>query len=149
MSLDLTEAQESVRWMIEEMKWSGIYTVRNVAIALSLEASELLQELQWKSDEEIAQYIAQPGAANRLKGEMADVTINLIALSDLLGLDLNMETAAKCHLVASRLRAIRGFEKGMARTSLRCTHCSNEMRVGWQYCADCGTRIPKEVVENG
>lgn len=54
-------------------------TPRNIAISLSLEAAEVLEHFQWTDN-----------AADRdeLAGELADVTLYLLQLSSVLGIDL-------------------------------------------------------------
>lgn len=57
-------------------------TPRNIAISLALEASEVLEHFQWSE---------QSKDPEELSGELADVTLYLLQLSSILGIDL--ETA--------------------------------------------------------
>jgi dCTP diphosphatase len=66
--------------------WGQFHTPKNLAMALSVEAAELLECFQWLTPEQSA----RPGAAERraIEEEMADVLLYLLRLSDVLGVDL-------------------------------------------------------------
>jgi NTP pyrophosphatase (non-canonical NTP hydrolase) len=53
--------------------------LRNLAISLNLEASEVLEHFQWSD---------QPINSDELAGELADVALYLMQLSSLAGIDL-------------------------------------------------------------
>jgi NTP pyrophosphatase (non-canonical NTP hydrolase) len=54
-------------------------TPRNIAISLSLEANEVLEHFQWKE---------QTDDMEELAGELADVTLYLLQLAQITGIDL-------------------------------------------------------------
>lgn len=63
--------------------WTQFHNPKDLAISISLEASELLGVFQWSgSDLEVT------GKANRVREELADVTIYCIYMADVLGIDL-------------------------------------------------------------
>lgn len=68
----------------EDRNWGQFHNPKDLAISLSLEASELLENFQWKSSEET---VATKGQA--LADELADVLIYAFFLAE--SLDLNME----------------------------------------------------------
>ena len=57
-----------------------------------LNAGELVAELQWLTAEEAERVMADPEAAARMQSELGDVTIYLVRLADVLGVEL-VETA--------------------------------------------------------
>ena len=61
-------------------------TPRNIAISLSLEANEVLEHYQWKD---------QTGDVDELAGELADVTLYLLQLAQITGIDLEKAVRAK------------------------------------------------------
>ncbi|RFU69996.1 nucleotide pyrophosphohydrolase [Bacillus sp. V59.32b] len=67
----------------DERNWGQFHTPKDLAISLSLEASELLENFQWKNNEE-----AVKDNLENIKDELADVVIYAILMSDKLGLDL-------------------------------------------------------------
>lgn len=61
-------------------------TPRNIAISLSLEAAEVLEHFQWAETAQNSQELA---------GELADVTLYLLQLARLTGIDLEQAVLAK------------------------------------------------------
>ncbi len=65
-------------------------------MALAGEAGELLAELQWLTDEEVRQRLADDAPARaRIEDEVADVYSYLIRFADVCGIDLDAATRAK------------------------------------------------------
>jgi NTP pyrophosphatase (non-canonical NTP hydrolase) len=75
--------------------WERFHNPRNLAVALSVEAAELLEVFQWLSDEEAAAIMDEPERALAIRDECADVLIYLVRLADVLGLDLIAAANAK------------------------------------------------------
>jgi NTP pyrophosphatase (non-canonical NTP hydrolase) len=75
--------------------WERFHNPRNLAVALSVEAAELLEVFQWLSDEEAAAVMDEPERALAIRDECADVLIYLVRLADVLGLDLIAAANAK------------------------------------------------------
>lgn len=61
-------------------------TPRNIAISLSLEANEVLEHFQWKE---------QADDPDELAGELADVTLYLLQLAQITGIDLEKAVLTK------------------------------------------------------
>ena len=68
-------------------------TPRSLAISLSLEASEILEHFQWGE---------QPQDRLELAGELADVTLYLLQLASVSGIDLERAILKKLETNASR-----------------------------------------------
>jgi NTP pyrophosphatase (non-canonical NTP hydrolase) len=86
MSQDLLQLQARVRQFARERDWEQFHSPRNLATALSVEASELLEHFQWMRAEDGAG--VPQGRQSAVEEEMADVFIYLLRLSDVLGVDL-------------------------------------------------------------
>jgi NTP pyrophosphatase (non-canonical NTP hydrolase) len=82
--------------------WEQFHTPKNLAMARAGEAGELLGELQWLTAGEAAPVMEHPKAAARMRSELAYVTIYLVRLADLLGVDLI--EAARTKLAESERR---------------------------------------------
>jgi NTP pyrophosphatase (non-canonical NTP hydrolase) len=83
---DLAEIREIMRQFVSERDWDQFHTPKNLATALSVEASELLEPFQWlvsgdKSELDEAKLTA-------IRHEMADVLVYLVRLADKLDVDL-------------------------------------------------------------
>ncbi len=82
---DLEHLRQRLRAFAEARQWQGFHTPKNLAMALSVEASELLEIFQWLTPEQSqALTPAQQAAA---QDEVADVLLYLVRLSDELGID--------------------------------------------------------------
>ncbi|MDI2031379.1 nucleotide pyrophosphohydrolase [Saccharopolyspora sp. TS4A08] len=75
--------------------WEQYHTPKNLAMALSGEAGELVAELQWLSDDETKAGLAEGPLKERLADEAADVMLNLVRLTDMCGIDLIEAANAK------------------------------------------------------
>lgn len=67
----------------DEREWRQFHNEKDLAISVSLEASELLELFQWKTNEEVIQTKSE-----ELKEEIADVVIYAYMLADNLGFDM-------------------------------------------------------------
>lgn len=63
--------------------WAQFHNPKDLAISISLEASELLEVFQWSGSD-----LEATGEANRIREELADVAIYCIYMADALGIDL-------------------------------------------------------------
>lgn len=67
----------------EERDWKQFHNEKDLAISISLEASELLEIFQWKTSEEVTDKRLE-----EIKDELADVLIYSCMLADNLDLDI-------------------------------------------------------------
>jgi len=75
--------------------WRQFHSLRNLIISLNLEAAELLELTQWKSDAEIEALPAEAQSAEALRDECADVLLYLLLIADTAGIDLAAAAQAK------------------------------------------------------
>ncbi|MDQ0789784.1 NTP pyrophosphatase (non-canonical NTP hydrolase) [Streptomyces sp. B3I8] len=68
--------------------WWPHHTPKNLAAALSVEASELLEIFQWLTPEQSERVMADPESAHRVRDEVADVLAYLLQLCERLDVDL-------------------------------------------------------------
>lgn len=83
-SLDGLRLQQ--RRFAEARDWGQFHTPKNLAMALSVEAAELLECFQWLTPEQSARLAAKDRRA--VEEEMADVLLYLLRLADVLDVDL-------------------------------------------------------------
>ncbi len=79
--------------------WERYHTPKNLVMALSVEASELLEPFQWLTAEQSLQLNAEQHEA--VRQEIADVLIYLTRLADILEIDL-LEAAADKLVINAR-----------------------------------------------
>ena len=96
--MDIRELTQIMHQFVESKGWyqpdsRRPQTGRNIAISLSLEASEVLEHFQWA--EEVAD-------REELAHELADVTLYLIQLASVLDIDLEEAVLAKLRINQDR-----------------------------------------------
>jgi len=75
--------------------WRQFHSLRNLIVSLNLEAAELLELTQWRTDAEIDALPADPKAAEALRDECADILLLLLLVADKAGIDLAAAARAK------------------------------------------------------
>ena len=87
---EIKSLQKQLRQFATERDWDQFHSPKNLSMALSVEASELLEHFQWLSEKQSNELSGEP--LNAVAEEMADVFIYLLKLADKLDVDL-IETA--------------------------------------------------------
>jgi len=77
-----------------ERDWEQFHHPKDLAIALSIEASELLEWFQWKTNDEIMEKLQSDKRVD-LEDEVADVVAYLSYLCHDMGIDINAALEAK------------------------------------------------------
>jgi NTP pyrophosphatase (non-canonical NTP hydrolase) len=79
----ISDVAAALRAFAEARDWDQFHTPRNLAAAMSVEASEVLEHFQWLTDEQSASLSAEK--KEEVAMELADVFLYLVRLSDRLG----------------------------------------------------------------
>jgi dCTP diphosphatase len=77
--------REQLREFAAARDWDQFHSPKNLAMALSVEAGELLETFQWLTEEQSS--VLAPESLAAASDEIADVLLYLIRLSDKLGID--------------------------------------------------------------
>jgi len=86
--MDLQALTQALVKFRDERDWSQFHTLRNLIVSLNLEASELLELTQWKSDAEIASISGDENRMEALRDECADILLYLVLIAEKAGFDL-------------------------------------------------------------
>ena len=84
--MDEKKIQSLLRNFAKERDWDKFHTLKNLAISISIEASELLEVFQWENQDLKIKKDDQVLA--RISEEVADILLYLLRFSDLANLDL-------------------------------------------------------------
>jgi dCTP diphosphatase len=84
--MELEDITAKIRAFRDERDWAQFHNPKDMAIAISIEASELLEHFLWKNPEEVAERLQ--GKREEIEEEIADIGIYLTELADNLGIDL-------------------------------------------------------------
>ncbi len=96
--MDITELTQAMHRFVETQGWYRSdsprpQTLRNLAISLNLEAAEVLEHFQWNGELHDSQGFAD---------ELADVTLYLLQLASLSGVDLEKAVLHKLEINYTR-----------------------------------------------
>jgi dCTP diphosphatase len=101
--VDISALQNKFREFADERDWDQFHTPKNLAMALSVEASELLEHFQWLSERESSELSEEK--LIQVSQEMADVFLYLIRLADKLDINLDDSVSKKMALNAMKYPA--------------------------------------------
>jgi NTP pyrophosphatase (non-canonical NTP hydrolase) len=96
----LEEFRDALRQFASDRDWDQFHSPKNLAIALSVEAAELLEHFQWMTEAEST--ALSPEQHAMVREEAADVLLYLIRLADKLGIDLLGAASAKIEFNAKK-----------------------------------------------
>ena len=91
--MNFEKIKYEIRRFRDERDWMQFHNPKNLAISISLEASELLEHFQWKSPQESEAHAL--AAKDAISDEVADIATYLIEFCDNLGIDLEQAILRK------------------------------------------------------
>ncbi|AQW53962.1 nucleotide pyrophosphohydrolase [Streptomyces hygroscopicus] len=93
--LDVAALQRRLAAFAAARDWQQYHTPKNLAAALSVEASELVEIFQWLTPEQSARVMEDEDKAARVEDEVADVLAYLLQFCEVLGIDALAALSAK------------------------------------------------------
>lgn len=102
----------------DERNWSQFHTLRNLIVSLNLEAAELLELTQWKTDQEMSRYAFDETSREALRDECADVFLYLLLIADKAGFDLNAAAHDKIKKNAAKYPISKSYGSSQKYTEL-------------------------------
>ncbi len=94
-SLDLERISNEITKFAVERDWDQFHSIKNLSMALSVEASELLEIFQWLSEEKSNQIKSDPKLKSKVEDEVADVFLYLLRIVNKAEIDLEAAIMAK------------------------------------------------------
>jgi NTP pyrophosphatase (non-canonical NTP hydrolase) len=86
----MEEMRHKILEFRDQRDWKKHHKEKDLAISISLEANELLENFQWRSSE-----VAIAQSKQNIKEEMADILIYLVQMADKMEIDLEEEVFHK------------------------------------------------------
>lgn len=83
---DLVSLRDALREFAAARDWRQYHTPKNLAMAMIVEAAELVEHFQWATPEE--SLTPPPEKLGEIRDEVADTLIYLVELADALDIDL-------------------------------------------------------------
>lgn len=87
--IDIDTLKKTLADFAEIRDWKKYHSPKNLAMALTVEASELLEIFQWMSEAESLAAKDAPEIKESISHELADIIIYAIRMADLLDINLN------------------------------------------------------------
>ena len=81
----MNDLGDAIKAFTEERDWEQFHSPKNLAMALSVEASEVVEHFQWLTEKQSENL--PPGKLAEVREEIGDVMIYLVKLADKLGVD--------------------------------------------------------------
>ena len=116
--MPLRQLTDELRRFRDERNWAQFHTLRNLIVSLNLEASEMLELTQWKSDGEMAGLLDDEKTREALRDECADVLLYLLLIADRAGIDLEAAAQAKLRKNAAKYPVEKAFGSSRKYTEL-------------------------------
>jgi dCTP diphosphatase len=91
--VSLEQLKIDIAAFAKERDWEQFHTPKNLAMAMSVEASEVVEIFQWLTDKQAASFT--PEQLEHLKDELGDTFIYLLKLADKYKIDLVDAAASK------------------------------------------------------
>lgn len=85
----VAELKEEVRKFVSARRWEVFHTPKNLASSLAIEVGELMEHFQWLTGDESQQVIEDPTRMQGIREEMSDCMAYLLALANVLGVDIS------------------------------------------------------------
>ena len=82
----LDDLREALRAFVAERDWGRFHSPKNLSMALSAEAGELMEHFQWLTEAESR--ALTPETREEVRMELADVLLYLVQLADRVDVDL-------------------------------------------------------------
>lgn len=97
---DIKEITKKLIEFREARDWKQFHKPKDLAVSLSLEASEVLEHFQWKSEKEVEEYIKTN--KDEIGEELADVFNWVLIISHDLGIDITAASTKKIQKNATK-----------------------------------------------
>jgi NTP pyrophosphatase (non-canonical NTP hydrolase) len=99
----LEQIKIRLREFAAERDWDQFHSPKNLAMALIVEAAELVEHFQWLTEEQ--SQTLPPEKLAEVEQEIADIQIYLLRIADKLGVDMEKAVNAKIELNAKKYPA--------------------------------------------
>lgn len=103
MTDSIDELRARVNNFVAERDWAQFHTPKNLAMAMIVEAAELVEQFQWDTPQESLQLT--PEKREAVSHELADTFVYLLRIAEVLDIDLIQAANEKIDLNAKKYPA--------------------------------------------
>jgi len=98
----LEELKQTVAAFAEEREWVQYHSLKNLAMSISIEASELMECFQWVDSPESNKLVDDSSARQAVEDELADVLIYALQFANRAEVDLSQAIKRKMAINAEK-----------------------------------------------
>jgi NTP pyrophosphatase (non-canonical NTP hydrolase) len=102
-SVEIESLRAQLADFVSERDWRQFHSPKNLSMALSVEAAELLEIFQWQTEQQSCHLNEE--TMSRVAEELGDILLYSLLLSDRLGRDLLRAAQSKLHRNAEKYPA--------------------------------------------
>ena len=84
----IQELQKKIVKFRDDRDWKRFHTPKNLSMALSVEASELVEIFQWIDEARAGHFVRDKKNLEMIADEVADIAIYLLSFCEVTGIDL-------------------------------------------------------------
>ncbi len=93
--LDIKKLKQTIEEFANEREWKQFHNPKNLAMALSVEASELVEIFQWLNFDEASKVAFDPEKKIRVADELSDIIVYAVRMAGILEIDLPKSIESK------------------------------------------------------
>jgi NTP pyrophosphatase (non-canonical NTP hydrolase) len=99
----LNQLRYRIKAFVQERDWEQFHSPKNLAMAMIVEAAELVEHFQWMTEQESLEISAEK--REQVAHEIADTFVYLLRIADVLGIDLIAAANTKIDMNAKKYPA--------------------------------------------
>lgn len=80
---------------VRERDWERFHNPKNIAESICIEAGELMEVFQWKSEQEVANWRLEQEKKEKVAEELADVIIYSLNMANAMDIDVSQAVLSK------------------------------------------------------
>ena len=89
----VADLKSVVQQFVDERNWRKFHNAKNLSMSLAIEAAELMEHFQWLTTDEVV--AGEQQDFTEIADELADVTCYVLALANVLKIDLSEAVNSK------------------------------------------------------
>ena len=101
-STTITDLRNFVEDFVQERDWSQFHNAKNLSMALSIEAGELMDIFKWNTNEECERMMSEKKTRQEATDEIADVMIYALAFAN--RNDINIADSIDQKMIKNRIK---------------------------------------------
>ena len=98
----ILELKNFVEDFVQEREWSQFHNAKNLSMALTIEAGELMDIFKWNTSEECETKMSEKNARQEATDELADIMIYAIAFAN--RNNINISNAIDQKMIKNRIK---------------------------------------------